>query len=151
MAEAKTVAGVSLLVKVSDMGGTPVFAHPCLINAARGIQFSSATNERNIPDCTNPELMAWTKINKQSLSAKINGSGVLNTPDNTVFFTWYSADDARDIRVEFSGITLANGGGWFAGQFKCTDYGVTGDRGDEVSCDIALASHGAVAWVPAAA
>lgn len=151
MADAKTVAGKSLLIKVSDMAGSPTFAHPCLINAARGIQFSSATNERRIPDCTDPELIGWVKINKVSLSAKINGSGVLNTPDNVTWFNWFKGDDAKDVRVEYAGVVLADGGGWWAGQFKCTDYSNAGDLGDEVQADIALASHGAVAWVPAAA
>ena len=114
MAEAKTLAGKSLLIKVSDGGGAPTFLHPCLINAARGIQFSSSSNERRIPDCSDPELIAWTKINKVSLSAKINGSGVLNTPDNVFYFGWFNSDDAKAVRVEYSGVTLANGGGWWA-------------------------------------
>ena len=151
MAEAKTLAGKSLLIKVSDGAGPPAFVHPCLINAARGIQFSSSSNERRIPDCSDPELIAWTKINKVSLSAKINGSGVLTTPDNVFYFGWFNSDDAKAVRVEYSGVTLANGGGWWAGNFKCTDYSNAGDIGDETSADIALASHGAVTWVPAAA
>lgn len=151
MAEAKTLAGKSLLIKVSDGGGTPVFAHPCLINAARGIQFSSSTNERRIPDCADPELIAWTKINKVSLSAKISGAGVLNTPDTELYFGWFNSDSSKDVRVELSGVVLANGGGWWAGAFKCTDFGVDGDIGDETQCSLTLASHGAVAWVDAAA
>jgi hypothetical protein len=151
MAEAKTLPGKSLLIKVSDGGGTPVFAHPCLINTARGINFSSQSNERRIPDCTDPELIAWTKINKISLSAAITGAGVLNTPDNVFYFDWFNSDDAIAVRVEYSGVVLANGGGWWAGNFKCLTYNVQGDLGDEVQVDIGLQSHGAVDWVPAAA
>lgn len=151
MAEAKTVRGTSLLIKISDGATpTPAWVHPCLINAARGIQFTSSSNERRIPDCADPELMAWTKINKVSLSGKINGSGVLNTPDNAEWFDWFNSDDAKAIRVEYSGVTQPNGGGWWAGEWKCTDYGNSGDAGDEVTADIALASHGAIAWVPLA-
>lgn len=152
MAEAVTVAGKSLLIKVSDGATpTPVFSHPCLINAARGIQFSSASNERKIPDCADPELIAWVKIYKVSLSAKISGSGVMNTPDNVFWFNWFNSDNAKAVRVEYSGVTLANGGGWWAGNFKLTDYSNEGDVGDETQASVSLASHAAVAWVPAAA
>lgn len=151
MAEAKSLAGKSLLIKVSDGAGTPVFAHPCLINAARGIQFSSTSNERRIPDCTDPELIAWTKINKVSLSATISGAGVMNTTDNVYYFNWFNSDNAIAVRVEYSGVTLANGGGWWAGVWKLTDYGNDGDIGDEVNASLTLKSHGAISWVAAAA
>lgn len=147
MAEAKTLAGKSLYIKVSDGAETPVFAHPCLINAARGIQFSSTSNERRIPDCTDPELIAWTKINKISLTAKIQGAGVLNTTDNEFYFDWYNSDDAKAVQVELHGVVEADGGGWWAGNFKCMDYNVNGDIGDEVKADITLQSHASVAWV----
>jgi predicted secreted protein len=151
MAEANTVAGKSLLIKVSDGAGTPVFAHPCFINTARGIQFSSQSNSRRIPDCSDPELIAWTKINKVSLTAKINGAGVLHTTNTVYYFAWFNSDNAIACRVEYSGVLLAAGGGWWAGNFKCTDFSVSGDLGDETQASIALESHGSVAWVPAAA
>lgn len=150
MAEAKTVAGKSLLIKVSDGATpTPAFTHPCLINAARGIQFSSTSNERRIPDCSDPELIAWTKINKVSLSGKITGAGVMNTPDNVFYFGWFNSDDAKAVRVEYAGVSAGDGGGWWAGNWKCTDYGNDGDVGDEVNASLSLASHGAITWVPA--
>lgn len=152
MADAKTLEGHKLLIKISDGATpTPAFVHPCLINAARGIQFSSSSNEQRIPDCTDPTLIGWVKINKVSLSAKINGSGVLNTPDNDVFFTWFNSNDAKAVRVEMVGVVLADGGGWWAGQFKLTDYGVSGDVGGETTADMSLASHGSVVWQDAAA
>lgn len=152
MTEAVTFAGTKLLVKISDGATpTPAFSHPCLINAARGIQWSSASNQRRIPDCTNPELMAWTKLYKISLTGKISGSGVLNTPDHALFWDWYNSDDAKDVQVEFAGVTLANGGGYWSGQWKCTDYNIQGDVGDETQADISLESHGAQEWNDAAA
>jgi hypothetical protein len=151
MAEATSLAGKSLLIKVSDGEVTPAFAHPCLINAARGIQFGSQVNERRIPDCADPELIAWSKVNKVQKSATITGAGVLHTPDNEFYFDWFDSDDAIAVRVEFSGVVLADGGGWWAGNFKNTQYDVQGEPGDETQCNITLQSHGTVAWVPAAA
>lgn len=151
MALAKVLAGKSLLIKVSDGAGTPVFAHPCLINAARGIDFTAETNDTRIPDCDDPELIAWIKREKVSMSGSISGAGVLNTTDTEFYFSWVKSPDPIAVRVEFSGVVLADGGGWFAGNFHCTQFGVSGDLGDYVQANIGLVSDGDIAWVDAAA
>lgn len=151
MALAKVVRGKNLLIKVSDGGGTPVFAHPCLINAARGIVFSAETNQVRVPDCDDPELIAWLAREKVSIGATVNGAGVLHSTDTEFYYNWVASSDPIAVRVELSGVTLANGGGYFSGLFHCTNYELTGDLGDHVQCSIGLESDGTVAWNDAAA
>lgn len=151
MALAKVVRGKNLLIKVSDGGGTPVFAHPCLINAARGIVFTAETNQTRIPDCDDPELIAWIKREKTAIGATINGAGVLHTADTEFYFNWVTSADPIAVRVELYGVTLANGGGYFAANFHCTSFELTGDIGDHVQSSIGLESDGAVTWTDAAA
>lgn len=149
MTAAKVVRGKSLLIKVSDGGGTPVYAHPCLINAARGIVFSSNTNQTRIPDCDDPELIAWVKREKTDISASINGAGVLHTPDTEFYYDWVTSADPIAVRVELNGVTSGDGGGYFAGNFHCTNFEVSGDVGDYTQASIGLESDGAVTWTDA--
>jgi predicted secreted protein len=152
MSLAKTLRGTKLLIKVSDMDpDTPVFAHPCLINTSRGIQFTAEMNEVLVPDCSDPDLMAWLEREKKSLSAAINGAGVLNSPDTEEYFEWVTDADPRDVKVELAGVVLADGGGSFGGKFHLASFELAGDRGDKVNCTLSLQSTGAVAWTAAAA
>ncbi len=149
MTAAKTLRGKNLFIKVSDGAGTPVFAHPCLINAQRGIVFSSSTNSIRVPDCTDPELISWISREKTEIGATINGAGVLHTPDTEFYFNWVKSPDPIAVRVELNGVTGANGGGYFAGDFHCTNFEVTGDVGQLTTCSIGLENDGAVTWTDA--
>lgn len=148
MAQAKTVSGSSLLIMIGD-GATPTeaFAHPCLINSQRAIQFSAETAETNVPDCDNPEAIAWIECEKRSVSAQISGEGVLNTPDTEEYFNWVKGETTKHVRAKLNGVTGANGGGYMAGSFHCTAFELSGNRGEKVNCSITLLSSGAVTWV----
>jgi predicted secreted protein len=151
MAQAKVMNGRKLLIKVSDGASTPTFAHPCLINAARGIAFASETNSINIPDCDDPDLVTWVGREKRGLSASINGAGVLHTPDTEVFFDWVKSSTPKAVRVELNGVTGgANGGGYWGGNFHLTTFEVSGDDGEKVQCSLSMESDGAIAWTDAA-
>lgn len=151
MALAKVVRGKSLLIKVSDGAGTPVYAHPCLINAARGIVFTAESNQTRVPDCDDPELISWIKREKTALGATITGAGVLHTSDTEEFFNWWKSASAKVIRVELSGVVLANGGGYFSGSFHLTNFEITGDLGEYAQCSVSLESDGEITWTDAAA
>jgi len=151
MAAAKVLRGVKMGIKVSDEAGTPTFAHPCLINAARAFEIAAETNSVRIPDCTSPELIAWVKREKISLSANISGAGKLHTTDTELYYNLVVRDTPIAVRVELIDVTLANGGGYFAGTFFVTRFALDGDVGDFVGCDLALESDGVITWVDAAA
>jgi hypothetical protein len=149
MALAKVLAGKSLLIKVSDGGGTPVYAHPCLINAARGIEFSAETNDTRIPDCDDPELLAWLSREKVSISASLNGSGTLNTTDTEFYFNWVKSADSVICRIELSGVSSGDGGGYFSGSWHLTSFTLSGDLGQLVQASVGMVSDGAVTWTDA--
>lgn len=146
MAQAKTLPGSSLFIMVGD-GATPeVFAHPCLINGARSLQLSAETADTNVPDCDDPEAIAWIEREKRSLSAQITGEGTLNTTDTESYFNWLKSEDTKNIRVKLNGITGANGGGYFSGAFHLTAFEVSGNRGEKANCSLTMLSSGAIAW-----
>jgi len=151
MAQAESLRGTKLLIKVSDGEVSPTFAHPCLINTDRGITFTADTNDVLVPDCSDPDLMAWAAREKVSLSATINGAGTLHIPDAQVYSDWVMSADPIAVRVELGGVVLADDGGYWQGNFHCTSFEVNGTRGNRVQCSITLLSDGAVAWHDAAA
>lgn len=151
MAVVKAMNGTSLLVQIGD-GATPEqFAHDCLINTERGISFASETNRQVIPDCDTPDTPAWSVVNKDSFSATISGAGMLHTPSVKEWADWFASDDAKNVRVLLNGVSLANGGGHWAGAFKLTGWEVTGTRNEKATVTVTLESDGPVTWVDASA
>jgi len=151
MAPVKSMSGVQLLVQIGDGEASESFAHDCLINTDRGIAFASDTNRHIEPDCLNPEDPAWSSINKDGLSATITGAGTLHTLSVADWDAWFNGNDAKNIRVKLNGVSLANGGGHWAGAFKLTGWEVTGARNEKANASVTLESDGVVAWVPASA
>ncbi|HWA22329.1 MAG TPA: phage tail tube protein [Caulobacterales bacterium] len=145
MAQAKTVKGSQLLILVGDGGSPETFAHPCLINSSRGIQFSAETNSANVPDCDDPDAIQWTEVDKKSLSAGVTGAGTLNATDSETFFDWFKSADTKTVRVK-KNVTGANGGGYWEGEFHLTQYEENGNIGEKVQCSITLVSSGAITW-----
>lgn len=144
MAVVKHARGVKLLLKVGD-GGSPSesFTSYCSINAARGITFSSATNEFPEIDCDDPDQVAWIVREKSSLSCSITGAGILNTPDIQDFFDWLTDDASKNCQIVVD-VPSADGGVIFEGAFHLTEFAISGDRGAKMEVTISLVSDGEV-------
>lgn len=144
MAAVKHARGVKLLIKVGD-GATPteVFSTPCSINAERGITFTSGVNDQDIPDCSDPDAIAWVVREKTNLSASITGSGVLDTSDVQDFFDWLKSEDPKNIKVIVD-VPSTDGGVVFTGAFHLTEFSITGNRGEKMQASISLSSSGEI-------
>lgn len=146
MANTKTMPGQKLLIQIGD-GATPVesFAHDCLINAERGIQMQSETNESIVIDCDAPDNPGWKETFKDGLSVSVSGGGNLHTASLKTFFNWLNSDLAKNVRVKFD-VTGALGGGYISVPMKLTQFNVTGTRQNNATADITLMSHGVASW-----
>lgn len=151
MALAKVLAGKSLLIQVGDGADPEVFAHPCLINASRGLIINADVNDSRIPDCSDPELIGWLGREKISLSASLNGAGTLNTTDTEDYFNWVTSADPKNVRFNLNGVVLADGGGYIAGAFHLVTFEITGDLGEKAQAALSFASDGALTWTDASA
>jgi predicted secreted protein len=143
MAAVKHTRGVKLLLKVGDGAEPEVFAQYCSINAERGITFTATTNDVDIPDCEDPDLLAWVVREKASLSVSVTGSGTLNTPDVEDFFAWFNSPDAKNCKIIVD-VAAADGGVTFTGAFHLTEFSLTGNRGEKMQASVSLASDGAI-------
>ncbi len=143
MAAVKHARGVKLLIKVGD-GATPeVFSTPCSINAERGITFTAGVNDQDIPDCSNPDAIAWVVREKTNLSASITGSGTLDTEDAEFFFDWLKSEDPKNVKVIVD-VPAARGGVIFTGSFHLTEFSITGNRAEKMQASISLSSDGEI-------
>ncbi|MBL0374035.1 phage tail protein [Rhizobium sp. KVB221] len=150
MAPVKAMNGTSLLIQIGD-GATPteLFAHDCLINTDRGIQFQSETNRQTIPDCDTPDALAWQSLSMDAKSATITGAGMVHTASIPEWHEWFDSGESKNVRVLLNAVSAANGGGHWAGKFKLTGWEVTGARNEKATSSVTLESDGAVTWVDA--
>lgn len=150
MAPIKTLNGKQLLVQIGDGGSPETFAHDCLINTERGIQFTSETNREPVSDCDDPEEPSWSRLDKTSKAATIPGAGRLHTSSIPSWWAWFNSNDAKNVRVLLNGVSGANGGGYWSGPFKLTGFEVTGPETGRATVSVTLESDGEVTWVDAA-
>lgn len=148
MAQAKAIRGVKILVKIGDGGSPETFTHNCSINDARSFQITAQTNDVNVPDCDDPDLIAWIEREKVSVGGTINGAGVTNTPDVQFFFNYVKDPDPRNVRVVFD-VPGPDGGGYFEGAWLGADFQVSGQRGQKSDCTITMQSTGEITWTSA--
>lgn len=140
--------GTKLLIQLGDGEVSEQFPHPCMINAARGIAFSSSTNDQIVPDCDDPELPAWIDRDRDGLTASITGSGVLHTSGLNDFWEWFTQAESRNIRVKVD-VASGVGGGYWAMAAHLTEFSVTGERKQNATFDCTIMSDGAATWVAA--
>lgn len=147
MATPSTLPGTSLTIRIGDGESPETFAHPCLINAERGVTFATSTNDILVPDCSNPEDPAWRELQKDGITCSISGAGIMDNVLETIqlYSAWVRSDDAKNVRVYLGNV------GYWEGPFQLTNWELTGERGGKVQSTIALESDGAVGSFTAAA
>lgn len=144
MAPVKHASGVKLLLKVGNGASPEVFSTFCSINAERGIQFQGEENTFALPDCADPEAIAWVVSEISSLRVLINGAGTLNTPDLQDFFDWWKDGETKNVQMVMD-VPSADGGVIFEGGFKLPNFEVTGGgKGTKTNVSLSLASDGEV-------
>lgn len=131
-----TLTGTQLYIKIGNGASPEVFAHPCLINAERGITFRSNSNDIIVPDCTNPDDPAWRQIVKDALSAGVTGAGILDNVLATIqsYTTWWKGDTAKNIQVWLGTI------GYWEFPAKLTEWQITGERNNKIMTTLSIES-----------
>ena len=140
MAGPSVLSGEKILILIGDGASPEVFAHPCLINAERGITFGSSTNPEVVPDCDDPSAPGWVQTEVDGLNATINGSGMHDVGSTEEFFAWYESGESRNVKVKEDKV----GGSTFTGAFKLTEYNFAGNRKAKATGGITLVSDGPV-------
>lgn len=143
--EMKTLNGEQLLIHIEMVPSSGTYAHDCLINTERGIEFSADAKEFTVPNCLTPSDPAWVTVIKDGLKAAITGAGLLHTSSVEDWWTWFKDSAARNVRVKIN-VAGADGGGYWQGAFHLTAFKVSGAAKDLSQAEVTMASSGAVTW-----
>lgn len=140
MAAITKLAGTSIYIKIGDGASPETFAHPCLINAKRGVKFNSNSNKIIVPDCDNIEDPAWTEIIQDGLSMSIDGTGMLDNVLATIqlYDLWFAEGASKNAQVWLGTI------GKWVGAFKLTSWNIDGERNAYAAATLSLESTGVV-------
>lgn len=144
MALPTTLSAAKLTIWIGDSGSPGVWTAPCGLTT-KGINFAATANDIVIPDCDNPDAPSWVGRVIESLSAGINGSGVLAMEALTAWRNFFFDATSKKCRV-----VIDDGSGTFGGRFEglfvCTTFNVTGNLGEKIQVEVAAQSDGAIAW-----
>ena len=143
MAQVNSTRGVKLVLKVLTVVSPPTYAALCTINAERGITFNAQTNDATIPDCADPDAIAWIVREKQSLSVDVTGGGMSDKSDVKRMWDFFEAETSTPCQIVLDDDTPANVI-TFEGNFHMTSFELTGNRGERVASSLSLSSDGEV-------
>lgn len=148
MAQASTIKFGKFLIEVSSMATVPVFAAPCGFETIE-MQVNTDTNNSNIPDCSDPDLVSWIVSDEVSKQMVLTGEGFLDTSAwKTVWRPWSIDGGEKNVRCHFN-LTSANGGGYFQAPALLTDFRASGSRGNRLRFNITLTLNGKPSWTDA--
>lgn len=134
-----TYSGTALIIQIGDDNSPETFAEPCGLTT-KNFDEKSTANTNIIPDCANPEALAWESTDISSRSVEISAQGILA---QEVLATWnaFKADaDGRNCKIYLSTTLYASG------RFKVTDFKLSGQRGNKVNVDLTIKSDGEVIY-----
>jgi predicted secreted protein len=147
MAKPTTCASSKMIIKLGN-GATPeVFAAPCGMTT-KGINFTKATNEVNVPDCDDPDAAAWIERSVVSMSAEISENGILAMEALDDWQSFLDSTISRNVQVWLDVPAVDHGGHW-NGKFLLTGFNVTAEQGNKVQAAVTMQSDGPVTWTAA--
>ena len=150
MAVATTFKYSKLIILLEDQTTPGNYAAPCGLTE-RSFSLSKELTDILVPDCADEDAPAWTGRDVRSISASINGSGVLASESFEEWRSFAQSTVFRNVRViiaqDTTGTTPGDGGFW---TFKAhvESFEITGNIGEKVQISIALQSDGEAVWTP---
>ena len=147
MARPTTIKGSKLVIQLGDGASPETFTAPCALTT-KGINFSAATNDFNVPDCDDPDAATWTERVTSALSAGVPGSGTLAMESFDEWRTWFLSGLEKNIRVVVDTDEGLNAG-YFSMSAILTTFNVGGNQGELATIEVDIASNGEVTWTAA--
>lgn len=148
MAKPRTLPFGNFKVYLGDGGGPETFSVPCGFTKD-SLKLASQTSSTVVPDCDDPDAAAWEEKAVSSLSAQVQGSGVLAMAALATWRAWFLSAASKNVRIMFDD-TGANGGGYFQGAAILTDLSFDADRtanGGRTQISVTIDNDGEWTWV----
>lgn len=138
MAQPTTARFGKFKIELGD-GATPeVFSAPCGFTS-KSLTLTKNLQEVNIPDCADPDAVAWVGRDAASLSASVSGEGVLASESVE---TWLDAfEDTESVNVRIT-ITFATKVVQWVGKMHLSTFTPSADQGGRVTASVEMQSDG---------
>lgn len=138
MAQASTIKGGKIRIMLSDGASPAVYTAPCGLTQ-RGLTLTKALNDVTIPDCDDPDKVAWLGRDAASLSMSISGQGVLASES---IETWLDAAESIDsvgakVEIEFPAKTYT-----YTGLMHVESFEIGANNGERATVTISMQSDG---------
>ena len=143
MAKPVTVKFGKFFVRLSDGETPPNFVAPCGFTS-KSFTRNKTMNEVQVPDCDDPDAAAWSERDVQSMSATVNGSGVLAKSAVPVWEEVLASTDSIECEVEME---YPDGGSdVYTGLFHVESFEITGALGERVQVSVTMQSDGEITY-----
>lgn len=138
MAQPSTVRFGKFRVLLGDDSNPIVYSSPCGFTS-KSLTLTKELTDVNIPDCDDPDAVAWIGRDAASLSASISGEGVLAAESvDTWLEAWESVESIpAKIEIEFAAKTIT-----WTGLMHVANFAVSSEQGGRVTASIEMSSDG---------
>ncbi|QKC99178.1 phage tail protein [Mesorhizobium sp. NZP2298] len=138
MAQASTIKGGKIRIMLSDGASPAVYTAPCGLTQ-RGLTLTKALNEVTIPDCDDPDAVAWLGRDAASLSMSISGQGVLASESIEAWMDAAESVDSIDakVEIEFPATTYT-----YTGKMHVESLEIGANNGERATITISMQSDG---------
>lgn len=122
------------------------YAAPCGFTTKSFI-LTKNLQEINIPDCDDPDQVAWVGRDAQSLTAQITGEGVAAAESVPTWNDAFQSESSIPARVE---IEFSTGMLVYEGYFQVESLTFGAEQGGRVTLNVSMQSDGIIvdSWVP---
>ena len=130
-------------ILLGDGADPEVFTAPCGFTS-KSLQLTKNLTEVNLPDCDDPDAVAWVGRDAQSLSAQVSGEGVLNSESVDKWLAAFESVESISVKViiEFPAKTIT-----WTGKMHVSTFSPTSEQGGRVTASVELQSDGELARV----
>ena len=135
-----TVKYSQVLLALDPAGGT-TFAHPCLINLEKSLDFTANFSEDIVPDCDNPDDPAQVLRHIDNVDLTLSGTGKVNLPDLKTYIDLTAAGTKIPAKLRLGAID-ATGAVEITCNVVITAFSVTANRPQTAEVSISLAADG---------
>ncbi|MGX0963159.1 hypothetical protein AB7M63_003608 [Bradyrhizobium japonicum] len=138
MAKPTTARFGKFRVFLGDGGSPIVYTAPCGFTS-KSLTLTKNLSEVNLPDCDDPDAVAWVGRDATSLSAAISGEGVLAAESVEAWLAaWESVDSIPvKVEVEFPAKTIT-----WTGLMHVAVFTASAQQGGRATANVDMQSDG---------
>jgi hypothetical protein len=143
MADPTTVKFGKFRVLLGDGASPMVYTAPCGFTS-KSLTLTKELTDVNLPDCDDPDAVAWVGRDAASLSASISGEGVLAAESIEAWLdAWENVDSVPvKIEVEFPAKTIT-----WTGFMHVATFTAGAEQGGRATATVEMQSDGELARV----